>query len=306
MNKKNSEITKINKGVLTLILFLSLFFGGVREANAGYWGEGWGVMGVDNMFEKLMETLYDLDLGMAKQGAIKSIVSQVDSKLSGSSSGESFIIQDWDEYLFKASQDTANLYANDLLSVTAGGRNSRANYITKDGSFNYSRYLTEYAKSQSIGSGKTVKNNSLIAEIIGDPTVSKTGTAGWRRWSAIRQNNPMISALNAQVAVAEKKRQEERKAEIKALIGGGYKGVESEGKTITPGSTVKSLKDQSMSVAFEAISGANSIPEVVTAVASKIILQTFQKGIGQTKQNVKTENRSTPQTPKPWNNPNNY
>ncbi|MCK9378630.1 MAG: hypothetical protein M0P97_00600 [Candidatus Moranbacteria bacterium] len=258
------------------------------------------------MLDEMAFEMHGAVLGTLKQAAAEMINDQVDSLLSGSSRGGSLIIQDWDEYLFDASRDEIALYTNDLISASVGGKNSRVNYISNSGDFNYSRYLTEYAKSQVIGSNSSVKKNSFIDEIIGDPTSSLSGTAGWRMFSALRETNPMGSALKLQTNIIEEQRKKEKEAEIKAIVGGGYEGVESNGKTITPGSTVKSLKEESMAMAFEMISSANYTPEVITSVLSKFILQTFQKGIGQAQSNVSKEEKSTPQVPSVWKNPNNY
>lgn len=294
--------------IKTITFFLLLCFFGIfggNSAKASWWGENFGANGVQIMIEELKKQIKDLGLGMAKQSAAEMAMDQVDAILSGSSSGGSLIIQDWDEYLFEASQDNTNLYINDLISAGTGGKNSNLNYISAGGDFNYSRYLAEYTKNQLGGSG-SIKRNSFIEELIGDPTASMTGTAGWRRFSALRESNPIGNTLKIQSAAIERQRQEEKKAEIKAIIGGGYKGVESMGQTITPGSLIKSLKEQSQSMSFDIISSANSVPEVITSVMSRIVLQTAQKGVGSVRSNVSKEESSTPKTPKPWVNPNNY
>lgn len=291
---------------IIFLLFVCLFgIFGSNSAKASWWGENFGANGVQIMIEELKRQIKDMALGAEKQAAAEMVINQVDSILSGSSGSGSLIIQDWDEYLFEASTDNTNLYVNDLISASMGGKNSNLNYIPAGGNFNYSHYLAEYTKKQ-LGGGGSIKKNSFIEEIIGDPTVSMTGTAGWRRFSALRESNPIGNTLKIQSAMMEKQRQEEKKAEIKAIIGGGYKGIESGGQTITPGSTVKSLKDQSQAMSFNIISSANSIPEVITSVMSRVVLQTFQKGVGSARSNINKEENSTPQTPKPWINPNSY
>ncbi len=298
-----NKYIKVKIVVIFSLCFLGIFGG--DSARASYWGENFAANGVQIMIEDLKRQIRDIGLGAEKQAAAQMVVDQVDSILSGSSGRGSLIIQDWDEYLFEASRNNTGLYINDLISIGAGGKNSNLNYVPAGGDFNYSHYLAEYTKGQ-LGVSGSIKRNSFIEEIVGDPTASMTGTAGWRRFSALRESNPIGNTLKIQSAMIEKQRQEEKKAEIKAIIGGGYKGVESGGQTITPGSTVKSLKDQSQAMSFNIISSANSIPEVITSVMSRVVLQTFQKGVGSARSNINKEENSIPQTPKPWVNPNSY
>jgi hypothetical protein len=266
-----------------LIIFILVFVLTVpKNAHAVAWpdiiGNAFGAT-LDEMFKQIQGMI----MGAAKQAAVQAIESQVSNIISGgkSGSGGALFITDPNQFLNIDPQKQTKLFMNDFFTMTTRGTNSATNYASNQASGaigNYSNYLVQQAK-QSIGGALPQTN---LQEYTTDPS-DLFGQGNWRAFSAYISNpanNPYGYTLMAEEAYQAKLEQEQQEAMAKFIAFQGYKGVEKNGKIVTPGSTVKDIYSQIQDIGNKVLADASTIPEVITAVVTRIVTKTITQGIG--------------------------
>ena len=102
-------------------------------------------------------------------------------------------------------------------------------------------------------------------------------------------NSPWAFTWNAEEERMNRLEDEKYKAMTKAISGEGFTGKEVNGQTVTPGSLVKESMANTEDIGNKIIAGASSIPEIMTAVISKLVTKSIQNGIGNVQARVQAE-----------------
>ncbi|MFH0969389.1 MAG: hypothetical protein V1804_02685 [Patescibacteria group bacterium] len=288
--KKN----KINKIIVALLLSAIIIFVPLESVRADAWGANYSAAILKQTMEQIAQQIHGAIMGALKQAAVQTINSSVSAMISGGGgSGGALFITNWNDYLVSQPLKKTELYMNDFFTLTTRGSGSSSNYLSSSRSGegisgNYTNYLVEQAKKATTGSSIPQTN---ISEYVSDP--SEMFSAGnWRGFSAFVSNpanNPFGYTLMAQSAYQEKLEQEKDEARIRAMSYQGYTAKESNGNVITPGSAIASMQAGVQDLGNKIIASAQNIPEVITAVVTRIATNAIRQGIGNAQRNVQRE-----------------
>jgi len=92
-------------------------------------------------------------------------------------------------------------------------------------------------------------------------------------------NNPMAFRINAQTEYNKRIEEEQKVATAKGVAGQGFLGTMKDGIIATPGIIVKDMVSNVKDIGNKIIAGANSVPEVITNIASSVISSTIADGL---------------------------
>ena len=301
---------KKNKKLYTIVLvfcltFNSVFFAKVPLARA-QWGAEMAAAVYDSVMEKLMAHLQGIIMGAMKQSAITSISQTVNNLVAGSSSSGALFITNWEDYLVASPLSNTAVYMNDFFATTTRGRSSVSNFTSSvGGGAGYSNYLVENAKahimSQMYLNADGMQTNFTDYKVEPGEMFKDNN---WRAFSSFiskPSNNPIGYTLMAEEVHNAKLADERREAEVKAEAYSGFKSQEKGGQVVTPGSTVQDIQSQVFDAGYKVIAGAQSVPEVITALVSRIATKAITQGIGNAQRNIIREPAATAH---PWLSPN--
>ncbi len=288
--KKN----KTNKIIVALLLSAVIILVPLESVRADAWGANYSAAILKQTMELIAQQIHGAIMGALKQAAVQTINSTVSNLVSGGGgSGGAMFITDWDDYLVGQPLKKTELYMNDFFTLTTRGSGSSSNYVSSSGSGegvsgSYTNYLVEQAK-------KTTTESTLpqtdLSDYVSDP--SKMFSAGnWRGFSAFVSNpanNPFGYTLMSQSAYQEKLEKEKDEARTKAMSYQGYTAKESNGRVITPGSTIASMQADVQDLGNKILASAQSVPEIITAVVTRIATNAIRQGIGNAQRNVQKE-----------------
>lgn len=270
----------------------------VPRVEAGYWGEPIYAAIMDNMFEKIARQIEGAILSALKASAIQLLNSQVGQLIGGSSAGGSAIISDWREFLYSEPEQKVNVYMEDFFAQMTSGRASSSNYDspysltsgTNPTLGSYSARLVEGAKV----SLSTPYQASNLEEISPDPeaALAEGDLRTLNAFFANPMNNPFGFTLAAQNYERSVREMEQQQQIVKA-ISSGYKPIESNGKTILPGSTIGQMVADANDIGNKVIAAASNPAElasgIIVSLVNKTITNTIQKGIGNVQANIQRE-----------------
>ena len=297
MQFKKGKIGSIKKISLTLLLVVTLFFSPLTtpKAHAAIWA-----MFVEFQYEEMLAEIYDtvqgIIVGVAKQAVVKALNKKVDDMISkGGGSNGAMYITDWKDYLRVKPTQNSNKFINDYISQTLNGRSSSSQYVSAgsegfgNGGGNYLKQLGEGAKKM------TSERKTPQTTYTGDPS-QMFADGNFKNmglyFSGI--NNPWAYTTHIQDRYIEEKAAQERQATAKSIAGQGFTGKENkEGKTITPGITVKDILSNTKDTANKVIGGANDLPSVISSLVTSIISTALSKGIGNIGSQLDKTNKST-------------
>ena len=277
------------KIIIFLLFTLCVNFFSVPVTHAAIWWENFGAAGFKQVLETIMSQIMAMIRGMMKQMAVQMLTKQVNNMVSGGGTDGAMFIIDWRDAIVKEPAEKTDAYMNDFFSMTTGGISSASNYSsgTEGVLGNYSSYLQETAK-QAI-SGDIPRYN--LNEYVGDPA-DMLSTGNWQAWGAYFSNDANNPYGYRNIALREasaKYAEEEKLAMTKAIAYQGYKGKESGGQIVTPGSLVKDIQADTQDIGNKALANATSIPEIITSLVSRLVMQALQKGVGSIQKSVQKE-----------------
>lgn len=272
----------------SLVMLLSFSIASPAMAKIA-WPEPIGnIMG--QVFDLLMENIQGIIVGALKQAAVSMLNEKVGSLVSGSSMGDSLIIQDWtDELAIKPAEKTA-LQMKDILAIRLGGRGGRYDYVAygQDEGIqgNYYGYL------QKLGKGAT--ESQQIEQIkpyeyCDDPANPFAGSQkNYRCFSSIF-DKPFGLILDQQMQQQILLAQNTEIAKTQAIAYKGYKGQTEDGYIITPGSTIAEIQANTQNLGNEVIANADNVAQVIASLVAAIAVDAIQGGIGSAQKNVQKE-----------------
>jgi len=281
------------KIILSILALAILVFIPSHSARADVWGANAMAAILKHTMERIDAEIHGAIMGALKIAAAESINSTVSSLISSGGTSGAMFITDWDDWLVKQPAETTKTYMNDFFTLATKGTSSSGNYVSASGSTegttgSYTNYLVEQAK-------KTTTESTLpqtdLSDYVSDP--SEMFSAGnWQGFSSFVSNpanNPFGFTLMSQSVYQEKLDYEKKKAETQAIANKAFKSQTSGGKVITPGSTIADMYINAQDLGNKIIANANSIPEVITAVVTKIATNSIRQGIGTVQQSVQKE-----------------
>lgn len=219
-------------------------------------------------------------VGTAKQAAVQAINQQVNFMITGRSTQNALFVTDWQDYLVAQPDQQARIYMNAYIDQITAGRGSLSQYIP--------------ANSQGFGLSANYQNGlragaqTAVLDPPG-PQVTYTGDpsqmfaqGNFRNLSLYLSgiNNPWAFNLNVQQKMDQVRQNNQLAAQTQIIAGQGYLGVQKNGQTVTPGSTVAATVANAQDLGNKVIAGAQDIPSVISAVVSKLITSSLTQGIG--------------------------
>lgn len=287
--KKN----KANKIIVALLLSAIIIFVPVESVKADAWGANYSAAILKQTMERIDAEIHGAIMGALKIAAAESINSTVSSLISSGGTSGAMFITDWDDWLVTQPAETTKTYMNDFFTLATSGTSSSSNYISASGSSegttgSYTNYLVEQAKKATT---ESTLPQTDISDYVSDPS-EMFSDGNWRGFSAFVSNpanNPFGYTLMSQSVYQEKLEKEKDEARTRAMSYQGYTAKESNGKVITPGSTIASMQADVQDLGNKIIASAQSIPEVITAVVTRIATNAIRQGIGNVQQGVQKE-----------------
>ncbi len=238
----------------------------------------------------LHDTVQGFMLGVAKQAAVKALNQEVNFMITGRSSQGALFVTDWRDYLINQPEQRSKLFMNAYIDQATAGRGSISQYIPA-GSEGVGLSTVNYNNALKVGAQTAILNPSQPrTTYVGNPS-QMFAQGNFRNLSLYLSgiNNPWAFNLHIQEKFDETKQAEQLAAAEKARAGQGFTGVESNGKTITPGIVIKEAVTGVQDLGNKIIAGATHIPEVITAVVAQTITQSISQGIGTIQATVHSE-----------------
>lgn len=281
---------------MALVFSCSISF--AQEARAEAWGTNIAAAILKQSLEKIARQIEGAILGALKASAIQLLNTQVGQLIGGSSAGGSAIISDWREFLYSEPEQKVQVYMEDFFAQMTSGRASSSNYDspyslangTNPTIGNYSVSLVEAGRASLNSSPQPCKELDRFpdpASAIGDGNIAAINAA-----LVNPMCNPIGFSLGTQ-SVAMQKAEEERNINFVKSIASGYKPIESNGKTILPGSTIGQMVADANDIGNKVIAAASNPAElasgIIVSLVNKTITNTIQKGIGNVQANIQRE-----------------
>lgn len=286
--KKNLKIKFVPLLLLFSLVFVFLFIP-VAKVEASAWGESIAANLMQISMEKIMKMIEEFIRGAMKQMAIQSIVSSISGTISGGGGSEAMFIVNWKDALVIEPQQKTQLALNDFFSATTRGKASALNYVatSADSTGNYIAKLQKSAQD-------AVKFDAIppiadLQQYASSPN-KVFDKKNWRGYSALISNpaNNFGLTLDAIDLKAKILEQEQKIASDQAISNQGFKSKMSGDSVMTPGSLIGQMQAQVQDIGNKAIASANSIPEIITSLVSRMAMQTLSQGIGSISGQIKT------------------
>ncbi|KKR21841.1 MAG: hypothetical protein UT50_C0003G0022 [Candidatus Moranbacteria bacterium GW2011_GWA2_39_41] len=302
----------IIKTFATGFLAFVLAFSPIAAPKSEAWLTMAGVM-LESEMDVMRAQILGMIMGSLKQAAIKAISSSVSGIVGGSSSQTSKIIGNYSDFLYAEPQQKASLYMNDYLSQITSGRGSSSGYIPadfegfadntsdEDASNDYStRLIPSAMASSSLSSMGTAFAGNYIAQLkqsalaviteqqeptptyVGNPSQNLFSGGNFNNLNLYLSgiNNPWAFNINAQEKYQKLLDVAQDAARTEAIAGRGFKGTRQGDIITAPGSIIGDVMTHSLTIGFDVLANAQSVPEVITAAVQGIIGKSIQSGIG--------------------------
>ncbi len=290
----------MKKPIVAPAFILAIFFHTVVFAPhvQAFWSDAIPAAFVKQTLEKVARQIEGAMLGALKASAIQLLNTQVGQLIGGSSTGGSAIISDWRGFLYSEPEQKVQVYMEDWFTQMSRGRASSANYA--------SPYSLANGTNRTIGNYSVSLVEAGRASLNSAPQPCKELDRFPDPASAIDDGN--LAAINAAFvnptcnsfgfslgtqSVAMQKAEEERNINFVKSVASGYKPIESNGKTILPGSTIGAMVADANDIGNKVIAAASNPAELasgmIVALVNKTITNTIQKGIGSVQANIQRE-----------------
>lgn len=297
-SQKNNFYSK--KSILVLFLIVSLFFAPIQTPRAHAWAYA-KQEALRSVLDKVADQILGVIMGALKTAAAKMISEKVSDLVSGTSSQDSLIISDYRDFLYTEPLDDTKVYMNDYLTQMVSGRGSASNYVPSGSSGfgsgtggNYSAMLVDIVQKNII------EPEELKPDYVGNPSENMFEGGNLENFNKYLSgvNNPWAFELYAQQKFSEQLEIRQNAAMAEGIAGKGMKSTRSGDTIVTPGALTADNLASVMDLGNKIVSGAQSIPEVITGVVSQIITQSISNGIGKAAENAQREGKASN-----WTNP---
>lgn len=287
---------KLKIFVVTITIATLCFASTPSPAYAGYWGEALMSTMFRNIWTMLMEIIRQVVVKALKQAAIEQITGAVDNMISGGGGGSegALFITDWEKFLENGPAEKAEVYLNDMLTYTGGGRSSFSDYS----SFSSEGIVGNFASSIQNSTLAAINNavpQITIQEYIGS-SGDLFGAGNWRGFDAFTSNssnNPFGNYLSSKALYDDKLESEKETAKTKAIAYQGYKASESGGQVATPGTAIRDMQASANSIGNQALATAQGMAEVVAGMVVQVVTKSIKQGVGSAKRNIQKEITNT-------------
>lgn len=266
----NKNIFRAAEFFLLAILFCFFAFSPQHKAKAAAWPAIDPI--IKTSLERVEKQIYGMIMGSAKTAAVQALNQEMNFFISGSS-GKAMIVTDWRAYLINDPTAATNIQLNAIIDRSLNGRGSLSNYISRGfegfgANFSYQNQLAQGAKQ--LLEEPTCKNN-----YIGNP--SQMFVSGNFKNLSLYLNGNDPWTYNTCISNERQRLLEENKfiAQTK-VTSPGILGKEVNGITVTPAGLVEAQLNKVKTMGMDVITNAQYIPEIMTAVVSRMIIQ----GIG--------------------------
>lgn len=291
-------LQKLPKNI-SKIFFIGMFvtvgiFGYAPPAHASMWGlvDIFGDL-IQNMMERMQRQIEGAVIGSLKMAAVQMLNQQVGQLIGGGAAGQARFITNYNDFLYQGPAQRTELYMNDFFTLTTRGKGSSANYISAgSGGGNYVGYL------ESVGRKATVESGAPCTVDLGESANSETmfeegDFRGFNAFVSNPCNNPYGYALEAEDAYQGELMRQQQVAAIKAASSGGFLPGEENGNVITPAGAIEAMTTNIQKLPMDIIANASNPAEllsgVVSAMATKVVTNLVQNGIGQVQSNIQRE-----------------
>jgi len=255
-----------------------------REVRAGSWGEPLAAEAIHEAWTVARESFIQSMVANLKSVASRLINSKVRALLTGSKSSGALFITDYNDFIFRSSERTAQVYANNLFRS-----------ITRDSS-SYTRRVARVAENaienelnKAGAMAKTTIDDYVSggAENLFDETKGG-GNAAMVELTANPYNNPYGAYVYGQMAVQRKITELEKSKVTEATSGGGFKSKVNPKTNLIdlPGSVLSDIVSMAESLPMMMVAYASTIPEVAGTMAAQIISQSIESGIADASNSV--------------------
>jgi hypothetical protein len=308
----------------SFFIALTVFFSQPKRADAFACLWPGACQAIQTVFDFLYRNIEGIIVGAAQQAAIRAMNQEVSSLISGSSGGPMFIT-DWRVALFVDPQKKAASTFRVFLDGVVSGRGS-SSYISNNnrflsknfegvgpGAFNHGMALDNPTYGSLINKAEAVGLNldqnfgagnyfqqlkeSALKATINAPEMKVTyagnpaqmfAQGNFKNFSLYLSgiNNPWAFNLYAQSEYQKMLTQEEKIAEVPGIAYSGFKGTDSDGKIVNPGSLIKDSVAKVQNAGVDVVTQAERIPQVIMAVAVQMITKNIQQGIGEVKAQI--------------------
>lgn len=282
--------------IATLLIAALCFAGTPTKVYAGYWGEALMSTMFRNIWTMLLEIIRQVVVKALKQAAIEQITSAVDNMVSGGGGGSdsALFITDWEKFLENGPAENAEVYLNDMLTYTGGGRSSISDYASSSAEGIMSNYTSSLKNSTLSAINNEIKQVTIQEYVQGSGDLF--GGGNWRGFDALTSNssnNFFGNFLSNKALYEEKLESEKEAAKTKAVAYQGYKASESGGQVATPGSAIKDIQASANSIGNQALATAQGMAEVVAGMVVQVVTKSIKQGVGSAKRNIQKEITNT-------------
>lgn len=249
------------------------------------------------MIAKIQRQIEGTILGTLKMSALQIVNTQVMQLIGGSSVGGAMFISNWEQFLFAAPRQQAQLYVNDFFTLTTGGRASALNYqpwsaMSQNGWSSMS-FLTVVQNNYQAGWDKTPQYDLFNYT---SNTSSLFGSGDWRAFNSFTSNpanNPLGLSLLMESAYSSELERQKDIARTQAISYQGYKPRMQSGFVVTPGITIKDVVTGVQMLPNMILSAAENPAEfmaaAVTSTINMAVNQLVRQGIGQIQSHINQE-----------------
>lgn len=278
------------------VLFFTLSFLIAPQAQAQAWGTT-NIFGslIQTSLEKIARQIEGVMLGAFKASAIQMLNSQVANLVGGTSVGGSAIISDWRSWLYEVPEQRVSVAHEKFFNSVLRGRDSSSYHsmlADQDaGVNNYYEMLA--AQMEGFDNGGSVYANA--EELVGGDPVAELAGGNLKALNALfakPTNNPFGLALVYESEMQSAREQARTEQMVKSMSS-GYKGIEKNGMTVLPGSTIGQIVANSQDIGNKVIAAASNPMElasgVIVSIVNQSITSAMQRGIGSIQTNIQRE-----------------
>ncbi|OGI21877.1 MAG: hypothetical protein A2808_01845 [Candidatus Moranbacteria bacterium RIFCSPHIGHO2_01_FULL_55_24] len=302
--KKQLFLSRKNKSFLAAIqigVFVSVFSFQIFSApRALAWADAIPAAIMKQTMETIARSIEGALMGSLKLAAVQVINSTVGQLVGGNTLGQALIIVDYNDFLQRQPEQTADLFMNDFYTLTLRGKASSANYIGAGGTSgnvtgNYATYLKSQAEKTT--NKKTTPTYNLD-EYTSDPAkmFAEGDLRAFNAFYSNPANNPFGYSLLAEEAYVGKYSSEVEKQKIIATSSGFLPQTDKDGNVITPAASIEELVSKATGLPQDIIANASNPGEllsgVMMAAVNKTINGLVQKGVGKIQSNIQREIRN--------------
>jgi hypothetical protein len=293
-----------------IIFGIAIFFmiGFAPNFCHAFWPVDWALgAGLNSMLDEMKEAIKRAAVAALKEEAAKMINEKVGNAISQGNGNGALFITNWSDFLIDQTAEKVDLYMNDFFSQLSQGRSS-GDYSSVSGLLssangnqrvagastmregvvkgvnsssiggNYLKALEEEAKNMTVDfSISSCPQNDFSSMFSGDTWASTSTFFEVDTCNKFGFNNVAISAFLSETA------KQQKIAEVQGVAYKGFLPSMSGDSVITPGSTIGDMESQAQDVGNKIIASANSIPEVIASLVTRMATQTIKQGIGKAK-----------------------